>query len=147
MPRLVYAFLVTLFVASLGNARSISGQSICRPADANSATLIAYLGRFSSATSGGDSASRVALKLPVVPADQLALVTQEATCRKGLTAFEDAVAAQGGSGLSGRVYVVKIGTVYAVLDPDYHWGPDPGYWNVVIVDSKFKRLSAFTTDT
>ena len=41
---------------------------------------------------------------------------------------------QGGTGLSGRPYVIKIGTAHAVVDPNYHWGPDPGWWLIVTAD-------------
>jgi hypothetical protein len=129
---------------ALVQAREGQAQSVCRTADANTALLISFLGRYSSATAGDDPASRDLLKLPSAPVSQLSVVTQDATCRKAKATYEAVATAEGGTGLSGRVYVIKIGTVFAVVDPSYHWGPDPGWWKVVTMDSKFKKLSGST---
>jgi hypothetical protein len=107
--------------------------------------LIKWLEAYTSATSGDYLASRNVLKLPLAPANQLELVTHEATCKKARPIYEAAANTQGGTGLSGRLYVVKVGTAFAVVDPDYHWGPDAGWWKVVTMDSRGRKLSETTT--
>ena len=85
---------------------------------------------------------RDSLRLPLAPASQVVLVTNESTCRKANTAYQTAVNGSGGTGLSGQVYVVQVGTAYAVLDPNYNAG-QPGAWSVVVLDSRFKERSSY----
>jgi hypothetical protein len=139
------ALIVVASALAAGWVDRVDAQSMCRPADQMSAILIQWLGFYTSATTGQNLAARAFLKLPLVPADQLSLVTQDATCRKANTTYEAAANASGGTGLSGRLWVVEAGTSFAVVDPDYHWGPAPGWWTVVTMDSTFKKLSETAT--
>jgi hypothetical protein len=139
------ALTVLVVLACLVRAEVAAAQSVCRAADTRSALLIKWLGTYSSATSGGLLETRNALKLPLTPANQLELATQEGTCKKVKPTYEAAANAEGGTGLSGRLYVVKVGTVFVAVDPDYHWGADPGWWKVVTMDSRYRKLSETTT--
>jgi hypothetical protein len=121
--------------------RHLYAQTVCRSADSTSVALIEELGRYSSATSGGDLVMRDTLHLVSTPANQLVLITNETACRKANSAYQTAVTSDGGGGLSGRVYVVQVGTRYAVLDPTYNAG-DPT-WSVLIFDSKFKLVGYY----
>jgi hypothetical protein len=138
------ALIVVATALALGWVDRVDAQSACRPGDQRSALLIDWLGRKSSAATGGDLLDRNYLKLPLVPASQLSLVTQDATCRNANTTYEAAANASVGTGLSGKLWVVEVGTAFAVVDPGYHWGPDPGWWKVVTMDSTFKQLSETT---
>jgi hypothetical protein len=133
--------LALLFVLG-GMLRPVQAQTVCRAADSTSAALILELGRYSSATSGDDKAMRDTLRLPLTSASDVVLVTKETTCQKANTAYQTAVNGSGGTGLSGRVYVVKVGNVYAALDPTYNAG-EPGSWTVIILDARFKELSSY----
>ena len=64
------------------------------------------------------------------------VVLKDATTGSLVTCTSSAIKAtlKGGTGLSGQLYLVKIGTVYAAVDPKYHWGPDVGWWLVVTMD-------------
>ena len=139
MNRLSYLSL--LFLLS-GVLRPAQAQTVCRLADSTSAGLIGELGRYSSSTTVDAMAMRDTLRLTPTPASQVVLVTKETTCQKANTAYRTAVSGSGGTGLSGRVYVVKVGQVYAVLDPTYNAG-QPGSYTVVIFDSRFKELSSY----
>jgi hypothetical protein len=134
-----------LIVNGLGTllvAAPASAQSVCRPADEASALLIKEMGRYSSATNGDDRVVRDSLRLPSVPASELALVTSESVCKKANATYQTTLGGLGGTPFSGRVYVVKIGAAYAVLDPALKFG-DPDNWVVEIQDSKFKKLSLY----
>jgi hypothetical protein len=130
---------VALVVATL-SSRHLAGQSVCRPADSTSTILVAHLLNYASATDAPGYAMRDSLRIPRAPTNQVALVTEEAVCRKARDAYAADRAGKGVGGSSGRVYVVAIGTVYAIVDPAYHYYA-PNDWTILIVDSRYKRLS------
>lgn len=136
--------LLALLVGAVGGPRLASSQTVCRPADKVSASLIHELARYSAATTGGNAVVRDSLRLPYTPAAQVVLVTNESVCKKANAAYQADRAGKGG-GLSGRVYVVAVGNTYAVLDPSYRYDPT---WphpsrTILIVSSRFERLSLF----
>jgi hypothetical protein len=51
----------------------------------------------------------------------ISVITSESVCKKANPAYQ-AVLAGTGHGFSGQVYVIQVGTNYAVFDPVYHWG-------------------------
>lgn len=135
--RLVRA--VVLIVAALSSRRLV-GQSVCRPADSTSAILVAHFTGYASAVDGPGYAMRDSLRIPRAPTNQVTLVAQEAVCKKARDAYVADRAGKGVGGSSGRVYVVAIGTVYAIVDPAYHYAA-PNDWTILLVDSRYKRLS------
>jgi hypothetical protein len=64
-------------------------------------------------------------------------------CKKVKAAYEAGLTARGGSGFSGRVYVVKSGSTYAVLDPDHHYQGRTNNWIIMIMDDRYRTLSLF----
>lgn len=86
-----------------------------------------------------DERNRVAYGYPLVPRNQVSIVTQSATCAKAFAAYQTATS--GGAGYSGRVVVVKAGTTYTVVDPGYYWNPSSKAYHWVLMDSKFKTIS------
>lgn len=81
-------------------------------------------------------------QLAAVPANQVTLVTQTTTCKKANAAYRSQLAGAG-TGFSNQVYVLQIGTTYAVADPAFYVGPamNPHNWVILIMDSRFKILS------
>jgi hypothetical protein len=130
-----------LYIGIAVSARAAAAQTVCRAADSTSAVLISYLVRFASATSGDNKTVRDSLRVPYTPQNKVKLVTQEAVCIKARDAYVADRAGKGVGGSSGRVYVVAIGTTYAVLDPAYHYSSDPYRWTILIVDSTYQKLS------
>ena len=86
--------------------------------------------------SGYDKA-RQAMGLPRVAARDLAVVTDSATCRRAAAAYAARAGSKGG-GLSGRVLVVKAGTSYVVLDPDYYLLASNRQYTHMVMTSHFK---------
>jgi hypothetical protein len=108
--------------------------------------LINRVAAFTATTDSAFNADRIIFKLPIVPASQLSLVTQEAVCSKAAAAYASAVSGQG-SGLSGRALVVKVGTSatapYVVLDPFFAYDASHQSYVHIVLDSKFNVLSRF----
>jgi hypothetical protein len=86
---------------------------------------------------------RDSLRLGAASASSVILVADQTVCKKANAAYQAAVGGPGGSGFSGKVYVVKSGTTYAVLDPDFHVDGRTDNWIIVIMDSRYKVLSLF----
>jgi hypothetical protein len=130
------AIVASVAHSSIGNARSA-----CRTADRRSAGIIERLITYVTATSGDDATSRDALRLPRATADDVQLVTSETVCAAAVAAYNRDRRDEG-SGLSGRVYVVRIGPVYIVHDPEYDYNPSlPGGLVVIVFDSNWKPLA------
>jgi hypothetical protein len=115
---------------------------VCRAPDETAERIRLRLARYALANHPDDKAVRDSLRLP--QSAQISIITSESVCKKANAAYQ-AVLAGTGHGFSGQVYVIQVGTTYAVFDPVYHWGPDPGYLRIVIFDSRWRRLSSFTT--
>ena len=118
-------------------------QTICRPADSLGAEFKAEMSRYSDPVHPGEFVVRDSLRLPPTPAAQVVFVAQEATCKKARDAYQRELAGSGGGAFSGSVYVLKVGTAYAVLDPGFKYDPDSENWVIVIMNSQFKKLSMF----
>ena len=117
-------------------------QSACRAADSTSAALVAELTKYAGATSGDNKIVRDSLHIPLTSTSGVGLVTTAATCRKARDAYQAKFANTGGGAFSGRVYVIKLGSVYAVLDPGFKYS-DPDVLTVQIVDSRFRHLANY----
>jgi len=92
------------------------------------------------ATTGDNKTVRDSLHLPAT--SSVAVITSEGVCKKANRVYQ-AVLAGTGHGFSGQVYVIQIGTVHAVFDPVYHYGPLAGTFTVVVFDSRWRKLSMF----
>lgn len=135
----IRSVLSVLLLVSAGTASELSA-GVCRPPDAISQRIIDHLKRYSTATTGDNKTVRDSLHLPAT--SSVAVITSEAVCKKANPAYQAALAGTG-HGFSGQVYVLQVGTVYAVFDPVYHWGPDAGIYTVIIFDSRWRQLSFF----
>jgi hypothetical protein len=128
---------VSLLYVGLG---SWLWAQVCRPLDASSEPVRHRLAIYAEATSGDDKTVRDSLHLPNTAL--ISFVASESVCKKAIAAYQSALAGTG-HGFSTRVYVIQVGTVYAVYDPVYHWGPDPDFYTVVIFDSRWRKLSMY----
>jgi hypothetical protein len=101
---------------------SATAQSVCRPPDSTAARFLAHIARHASATTGADAQVRDSLRLQPTPTDQVVLVQNEGVCRQAAAAYrrELTTAAEAHTG---RVYVVRAGDRFAVLDINYHIAP------------------------
>ena len=131
-----------LALSALVFAAPALAQSACRAADSTSAALIAELTKYAGATSGDNKTVRDSLHLPLTSASGVGLVTTAATCRKARAAYQAKFANTGGGAFSGRVYVIKVGNVYAVLDPGFKYS-NPEVLTVQIVDSRLSHLANY----
>jgi hypothetical protein len=81
-------------------------------------------------------AARKSMQIPVVDTATVVVVTDEAVCSKLVAAFAAALPHRD-PGPSGRLYVIKVGSVYYVRDPAIR----AGEWPVeMVIDNKWKAL-------
>jgi hypothetical protein len=139
MARLLWVSCAVL-VSWVGEAELAWGQ-VCRQPDATAELVRQDLTRYALADHPDDKAVRDSLRLP--QSGIISVITSESVCKKANPAYQ-AVLAGTGHGFSGKVYVIQVGSTYAVFDPVYHWGPDSGYYTVVIFDSRWRKLSSYT---
>ena len=134
--------LVASVAFILIGASSAAGQ-VCRPLDRDGRQFQYMMGTYSGGNAGtAEGVTRESLRLAAVPASQVNLVTQAATCKKANAAYQSELAGAG-TGFSNQVYVLQIGDTYAVADPDFYIGPpmSPHDWAILIMDAHFKVLS------
>lgn len=115
----------------------VAAQS-CRPADDNSAHMIADLKALVSSTDEGEGYQRRDLQIPVVDSSTIVLVTQTQVCSKALTAFLTTLPADFPTPLPTNVYVAKVGNVYVVMYPTPETRSP-----YAVLDSKYKVLSKY----
>ena len=103
---------------------SVAAQatSACRPADATSARILTWLTDVVTGTSPALVQRRTIMGLPQVATSQISYVTDKNVCSKAVTTYNSNVGYQAGTpgtseALSGRLYVVKVGTAYVGNDP------------------------------
>lgn len=116
-------------------------QPVCRLADRNSELLLRDMIRYATSTDPDVTAVRDSLRMIPVPASQVSLVADQEVCTRASAAYQqyyEGVA----FGFSGRVYVIRVGMRYAVLDPDYPTSIRNPPWHVVITDSVFRPLAS-----
>ena len=129
-----------LALGALGMQVAQAQQPACRLADQNSGLLLRDMIRYATSTHPEAAAVRDSLRILPVPASEVRLVADQDVCMRASTAYQqyhEGVA----SGFSGRVYVIRVGTRYAVLDPDYPTSIERPPWHVVIMDSEFHPLA------
>jgi len=129
-----------LALGALGMQAVQAQQPACRQADQRSELLLRDMIRYATSTDPEVTAVRDSLRILPVPASQVGLVTDQQVCTRASAAYQqyfEGVA----SGFSGRMYIVRVGTRYAALDPEYPTSIHDPPWHVVIMDSDFRPLA------
>jgi hypothetical protein len=116
---------------------------VCRPADDSSAGMIQMVKNYALASDAAMRESRDSLRIPAValPSD-VALITKEVTCESANTAYQR-VATGARQTLTGRVYVVRVGTSYVVWDPGYAFDASDPTDIYMVFDSHWNNKSIF----
>ena len=110
---------------SVLGARDLSAQTItrCRAADDSSHDLTEMIRQYALAVDSEWVAARDSLGIPgVASARDIQLVTTEAICKSANAAYQ-AVVTGTRQTLTGRVYVLRVGTAFVVWDPGYRYDP------------------------
>jgi hypothetical protein len=111
----------SLFLAAL----PARGQSVCLTADSLGAPLLDQMRYVASSTDAKMVTYRQYMKLPQTPTAQVQLVTDNRVCSKARDVYTAAIRGTDGVQPSGRVHVIKVGTVYVVSDPVQVMGEFP----------------------
>ena len=138
-------FLCSIVIAAViggSTAAQAYAQTVCRAADDSSFDMIEMIKTYALATDSVGKAAADSLGIPAVAsASAIRLVTKESTCHSANTAYR-AVATGARQTLSGRVYVVQVGTRYVVWDPQYRYSTS-GDDVYVVFTSKWAKKSIF----
>lgn len=132
-----------LLAAWMVSPPSAPAQTVCRTTDTTSEQLRYHIGQYSSPTSTDKVVIKDSLRLGSASPSEVLLVSSESVCKKARDAYQQRLADRGGSAFSGRVYVLKVGTPYAVYDPLYRVSAADPFGIIVIMDSRYKPLSLF----
>ena len=104
----------------LADSSALKAQA-CRPADSGAQFIIGGLQSMMTSSFPQVIAGRETLKLPLVAASSIVLVTNDSICAQLATAYGSALQVSG-LATSGQVYAVKVGSVYVVQDPTIQLG-------------------------
>lgn len=143
MHRTLRVLRRVLVIACLAAPVASAQTTVCRAATDESGYMLNVVRLYALTTEPVGQAARDSLRIPAVSsASAVVLITKEATCKSANTAYQ-AAATGARQTLSGRVYVVQVGTAYVVWDPDYVYNvasPSPQY---MVFDSRWAFKSTF----
>jgi hypothetical protein len=130
-----------LLLLTVGTAKAQS--QVCRAADDSSYDMIEMVKSYAMATDSIGQAVRDSLRIPaVVSAGDIVLITKENVCKSANNAYQSIASGARGT-LSGRVYVVQVGTSYVVWDPSYRYSTADQADVFIVFDSRWARKSIF----
>jgi hypothetical protein len=133
---------VALFVTPGLRVASAQTTTVCRAAGDDSENMMTIVKQYALATDSTWKATRDSLRIPAVSsASSVVLITKENTCKSASSAYQSAVAGARQT-LSGRVYVVQVGTSYVVWDPAYVYNVASPMGAYAVFDSRWglKRI-------
>lgn len=131
-----YIVIALIALSPVRSAGFTQQQTACAPPDSTSQYLISKLKRLMQATSGRVALDRALAGIPQVDTATIVLVTDRNTCAKAEHAYSNAV--WGNPPPSGKVHVVRVGSVYVVSDPQRRAGE---FYVEVVMDAAFRVLS------
>jgi hypothetical protein len=126
-----------------GTSSLLSQQSsACRAADSTSARLVRWVTHIATGTDPAAVQTRSLMQVPQASAGQVSYVTTNSVCSKIVSPYNSVTGmtdATTGAPIaaSGKLYVIKVGSVYVALDPVKTFGE---YALYVTLDSKYKVL-------
>ena len=119
------ALLGLMLAALTFHETPLVGQSsACRPADSVSADMVAEINAIATGTEAIHAQLRQDMQIPRVSASQVTYVTDKTVCNKIRAAYDantrefDATTGAETSSPSGKLYVVKAGSIYVAWDPN-----------------------------
>jgi hypothetical protein len=121
----------------------LAQTTVCRAASDDSENMMTTVKQYALATDPSWVAARDSLRIPgVSSATSVVLITKENTCKTANTAYQ-AAATGATQTLSGRVFVVQVGTSYAVYDPGYRFKLGSGQGSYMVFDSHWALKRKF----
>lgn len=133
---LIGVLLVTIGCASL-RARSASNE--CRAKDGNADWLLERVHAWIAPKDSSEAATADSLRVPRAPAADVRWVTESAECARAMDAYRRVIGRPQNS--SGRAYVIRAGSAFVVLDPEFWYDPTHQVYTTAIFDTEWKLLS------
>jgi hypothetical protein len=134
--RYILLSLILILVGANPSAARAQG-SACLAADETTQGIIKKLSRLMDADAGSVALDRALYGLPRVDPSTITVVTDKTICAKAERAYTAALKSTT-STPSGKVYVIKVGTVYVVQDPQRKGGE---YVIEIVMDSQFRVIA------
>ena len=137
-PRLSLLAVLTLALGCRPLVASTAHRAgSCAAADTYAVNLVAYMTELATATDDSEAlAARRLYRLPAVDKSAVALVTDERTCRRAVTSVRSDSASA--TSRVARVYVVRVGDVYVVADPEPWFGASRAH---LVLDRSFATVA------
>ncbi|MEJ7811095.1 MAG: hypothetical protein WKG32_11850 [Gemmatimonadaceae bacterium] len=118
---LAAALAALAYISQPGAASPAAGPPWCLPATDTAAVRFAdFLVKIGS--SSGLAEVRRSINLPVTPADQISLVSDEELCRRAVQARDSVNAGVASVPKGEPLYLARFGTMYAAYPPNHHGG-------------------------
>ena len=141
LKRSTQVSLMLVVLILLGGAQAQA--QVCRAADDSSYDMIEMVKSFALATDSSWKTARDARGIPAVAsASSVVLITKSNTCKAANVAYQG-VASGARQTLTGRVYVVQVGTSYVVWDPGYRFDIASPADIYMVFDSRWVKKSIF----
>lgn len=131
------AVVVAGLLSWSATARAQGTSTYCRSGDDTATRILVDMRQLATSTDSTDAELRDSVGLTPVAASAVVLVTDEAKCQQAVNAMNAAVASQGGIGKWTRLYLVRIGTRYAIYAGPSRTTPDYVY----ITDNQYRIIN------
>ncbi len=118
----------------------IVAKAQCLPADGDSASLLTWAQKLASDTDEESVKTRSVWGISPVPLSEVELIADSKTCKKAAREYKNAT---GASGKAKAVHIVRIGTVYVVVDPENRGAADSEFVPHVVFDQQFDIVAKF----
>ena len=118
----------------------IVAKAQCLPADDASSGLLTYAQKLATDTDEQSVKTRSVWGISPVPLSEVELITDSKTCKEAAREYKNAT---GTSGKARAVHIVRIGTVYVVVDPENRGAADSEFVLHVVFDEQFNIVARF----
>ena len=143
MPRhqrsMRYGLSLALLSTACGTMQRASVSTSCRPRDETAGWLLERARDWVSPQDSVGAALADSLRVPRARRSQVQWIIDPAICARAAEAYRQTSGRP--EGVSGRVYVVRAGQVYIVLDPDFSHQPGERAYTTAIFNAHWQLLT------
>jgi hypothetical protein len=135
-----YRIALLAFLTGCTALSRLHSSSPCRAQDENAGWLLERARSWVAPADSTDAAMADSLRVPRAPIASVQWVADPAICARAAEAYR--LTSGRPEGVSGRVYVIRAGQVYVVLDPEFSYlarRPVEGY-TTAIFDADWRLL-------
>ena len=131
----IVAIVGALACASLPRRSS----NACRQPDEKAGWLLERVQHWVAPTDSDEAAMADSLRVPRGALNEISWILDGALCARAAAAYRETSGRP--EGVSGRVYLIKAGKVYVVLDPEFWYQPGSQLYTMAIFDRRWHLLA------